>query len=73
MTPQLQQFRVALTADFYEETGQTKYRDIGLSLVENNSRISVDKFLDHRPEIEPDQLTGVNGVIVLTPVFRLAA
>lgn len=67
MTPQLQQFRVALTADFYEETGQTKYRDIGLSLVENNSRISVDKFLDHRPEIEPDQLTGVNGVIVLTP------
>ncbi len=60
-------FRVALTADFYDASGQTKYRDIGLGLFESHSRIAVARFADHRPEIEPDQLAGVNGVIVLAP------
>ena len=62
-----QQFRVALTADFYDASGQTKYRDFGLSLFEGCDRIAVSRFADHRPEIEPEQLAGVNGVIVLTP------
>ena len=60
-------FRVALTADFYDTRGQTKYRDIGLGLFESHRRIAVTRFADHRPEIEPDQLSGVNGVIVLAP------
>ena len=60
-------FRVALTADFYDAAGQTKYRDIGLSQFDGCDRIAVSRFADHRAEIEPDQLAGVNGVIVLTP------
>lgn len=60
-------FRVALTGDFYDAAGQLKYRDIGLDLLKQAAGIDVQKFADHRPEIEPDQLAGVNGVVVLTP------
>ena len=60
-------FRVALTGDFYDAAGQLKYRDIGLDLLQSAAGIDLQKFADHRPEIEPDQLSGVNGVIVLTP------
>jgi len=60
-------FRVALTADFYDASGRTKYRDIGLNLFDGRDRIAIDRFADHRSEIEPDQLAGVNGVIVMTP------
>ncbi len=64
MTP----FRIALTADFYDDRGQTRYRDIGLSLFEQHAaRCSISRFADHRSVIAPDQLVGVNGVIVLTP------
>jgi phosphoglycerate dehydrogenase-like enzyme len=60
-------FRVALTADFYHATGATKYRDIGLKLFDDCNRIVVSQFSEHRPEIASKQLTGINGVIVLTP------
>lgn len=64
MTP----FRIALTADFYNDCGETKYRDIGLSLFDQcASRCAITRFAEHRPAIAPDQLTNVNGVIVLTP------
>ena len=60
-------FRVAFTADFYDAQGRTKYRDIGNGLFDGQGQIAVDRFADHRPEIEPDQLASVNGVIVLAP------
>ncbi len=60
-------FRVALTADFYDASGATKYRDIGLKLFDDCNRIVVSQFSEHHPEIAPQQLTGINGVIVLTP------
>jgi phosphoglycerate dehydrogenase-like enzyme len=62
-----QRFRVALTGDFYEPDGSLKYRDIGLGLFESSDRVEAQKFATHAPEITPDQLAGVNGVIVLTP------
>jgi phosphoglycerate dehydrogenase-like enzyme len=65
--PQPSSFRVALTADFYEANGATKYRDIGLKLFDGLSHFVVSQFADHRAEIEPQQLAGANGVIVLTP------
>ncbi len=67
MTQVTSDFRVALTADFYDASGATKYRDIGLSLFEGEGRIAVSTFPVHKPEIQPQQLAGVNGVIVLTP------
>ena len=67
MTQPPTSFRVALTADFYDASGATKYRDIGLSLFDGYDRIVASPFTNHRAEIDPQQLTGVNGVIVLTP------
>ncbi len=67
MTQTPASFKVALTADFYDAHGATKYRDIGLTLFDACNRIIVSQFAEHRSEIEPQQLAGVNGVIVLTP------
>ena len=60
-------FQVGLTNDFYDAAGQLKYRDIGLSVLDSASGIAYQKLADHRPEMEPDQLVGLNGVVVLTP------
>lgn len=60
-------FRVALTGDFTDAEGKPRYRDIGLSIIENSRGIIVKPFDEHRPEIGPDQLAGSNGAIVLTP------
>lgn len=59
-------FRVVLTADFYDAEGRLKYRDIGLNLLESAPRIEVRRFAEHRAEIEPQQLAGANGAIVLS-------
>ena len=60
-------FQVALTADFHNAHGRPKYRDIGLGLFDDAPRIAVAPFGEHLAEIQPEQLAGVNGVIVLTP------
>lgn len=60
------QFRVALTNDFFDAEGRLKYRDIGLDLLESADGIEVSRFAEHRAEIAPEQLAGVNGVIVLS-------
>jgi phosphoglycerate dehydrogenase-like enzyme len=60
-------FHLSLTGDFFDETGRTKYADIGLSVLQAAPHIQQTSFAEHRPEIAPDQLVGANGVIVLTP------
>ena len=60
-------FQVALTADFYDAEGRLKYRDIRLDLLESIPSLAVSRIAEHRAEIEPQQLAGANGVIVLSP------
>lgn len=60
-------FRVALTGDFFDAGGRLRYRDIGLDLLEAAPGIEVVRFPEHHAEIEPGQLAGANGVIVLSP------
>ena len=60
-------FRVALTADFYNERGQLNYPDVGLDQFANAPRIDVGQFRQHHPEIAPEQLAGIQGVMVLAP------
>lgn len=60
-------FRVALTADFYDEEGRLKYADVGLDRLDAVPGIDVSRFPEHRPEIDPEQLSGIHGVLVLTP------
>jgi phosphoglycerate dehydrogenase-like enzyme len=60
-------FHVSLTADFYDADGSLNYRDIGLELLTSQQGIAVDRFKSHSAEIEPEQLAGCNGAIVLSP------
>src|SRR5215468_10969647 len=60
-------FRLALTADFFDEGGQPKYADLGLSVFDSHHHVEVSRLSGHQPVIEPSQLAGAHGVIVLTP------
>ena len=60
-------FRVALTADFYDSEGTCKFRDMGLALFDGQAHVRTSVFDAHRPEIGPEQVAGVQGVVVLTP------
>jgi phosphoglycerate dehydrogenase-like enzyme len=59
-------FRVALTADFYDADDRLKYRDVGLSVFEQ-AGAQVVRFAEHHPSIAPQQLSGCQAVVVLTP------
>ena len=59
-------FQVALTGDFQKD-GKTIYPDFDLEQLKNASRIKYNFFTEHKLEIEPEQLKGFQGVIVLTP------
>ncbi|MDA0347561.1 MAG: NAD(P)-dependent oxidoreductase [Verrucomicrobia bacterium] len=65
-------FRVALTGDSFKN-GVPVYPDFDLSLLKGTEGIEVVPFEEHRPEIGPDQLEGVQGVIVLTPAVSRAS
>ncbi len=60
-------FRVALTGDFFSANGSTKYPDIGLSMFDGQPQVEWVKFREHKTPIAAEQVTGVQGVIVLTP------
>lgn len=62
-----QWFRVALTADFYNPDGTSKYDEMRLSLLDDEPHISYSSFSEHRTVIGADQIGDANGVIVLTP------
>jgi phosphoglycerate dehydrogenase-like enzyme len=62
-----EKFVVTLTGDFYDATGSSKYRDLGLSVLAENPRIEQRVFKEHRKEIGAEQFAGAQGVIVLTP------
>ena len=66
-------FRVALTADFYDEAGHPKFADLGLSVFDGQSHIAVSNFASHQPVIQPDQISGAHGVVVLTPQVTRAS
>jgi len=63
----LNRFNVFLTADFYDDQGQSKFSDIGLSQFTDQPQIQLSTFVEHRAEIAADQLAEAQGVIVLTP------
>lgn len=60
-------FRIALTADFYDESGTPRYSDFGLDTFEGQDHITISKFTEHYGKITPDQLKDCNAVLVLTP------
>ena len=67
MTNSKPPFRIALTADFYDEAGEPKFVDLGLGVFDGQDAVQVTQFAEHRPDITPDQLADCSGVVVLTP------
>ena len=59
-------FKIALTADFQKE-GKLVYPDFDLEQLKTASGIKYDFFPEYKSEIEPEQLKGFQGVIVLFP------
>ena len=60
-------FRVSITADFYDECGEPKYSDFGLSVFDGHDSIDVAAFSQHNVEIGAEQLAHAHAVLVLTP------
>ena len=60
-------FRIALTADFYDEQGAPKFADLGMAVFHGQPHCEVSRFAVHAPEVTPDQIGQHHGVIVLTP------
>lgn len=67
MATSLRTFRVALTGDFYNDAGQTPFRDMGLSVLDALPKFEYFPLAERRPVIGADQLADANAVIVLTP------
>lgn len=65
--PDLKNFRIALTGDFFDRQGKPRFADLGLGLFRDQAHVAVSQFETHRPEITPDQLKGAQASIVLTP------
>jgi phosphoglycerate dehydrogenase-like enzyme len=59
-------FRIGLTGDFHKD-GEPVYPDFDLGPLEREPAIALTTFDEHHDEIAPEQLAGLNGVIVLTP------
>ncbi len=59
-------FQIALTGDFQKD-GKPVYPDFDLGQIQATDGIEYTVFKEHRPEIDPAQLKGIQGVIVLTP------
>ena len=66
-TPAAPHFQAALTADFYDQSGQPKFRDLGLDEFRNQPHVVIQPFTQHQPVIQAEQLADCHGVVVLTP------
>jgi phosphoglycerate dehydrogenase-like enzyme len=60
-------FRIAWTADFMTGDGTPRFADVGLDVLASQPHLEHVPLAEHHPVIAPEQLAGVQGVIVLTP------
>jgi phosphoglycerate dehydrogenase-like enzyme len=58
---------LALTADFYDDSGCPKFADLGLGVFQHQPHIQLTQLAENRREIGADQLANLQGVIVLAP------
>ncbi|MCE9603293.1 MAG: dehydrogenase [Planctomycetia bacterium] len=60
-------FRLGQTADFFTDSGEPRYRDMGSGVAEHYAGIELSRLERHEPEVQAEQLRGLHGVVVLTP------
>jgi phosphoglycerate dehydrogenase-like enzyme len=63
-TPQ-RRFVVALTADFFDNAGNLKFRDVGLSTLNGQQSIAIVPMHGFHQCVKPEQLQGVQGAILM--------
>jgi phosphoglycerate dehydrogenase-like enzyme len=80
-------FRIAFTGDFLNEEGQSAYGDISLSLLDSKPYVRYHFLKGHTPkkndptfwkriyalEVKAEQITGIDGLVVLRPWVKRAA
>ncbi len=66
-------FTIGITRDFLGPDGVLSYRDIGIGLIEQERGMSWRYLDEHRPEVGPDQLEGLDAVLSLTPRWSAAS
>ncbi|MDQ2947294.1 MAG: dehydrogenase [Acidobacteriota bacterium] len=67
MTPPAPRFEVAFSADFLNESGQTAFPDIGLSVLKDQPGISYRFLEEYRVAYTTDQISAVDVLISLKP------
>ena len=60
-------FIVALSGDIYDSDGKPKFAELGLDQFEGQGHIQLGATLENRPEIGPDQISDIQGLILLAP------
>jgi phosphoglycerate dehydrogenase-like enzyme len=61
-------FRIAITADFFDEAGRARYRDLGLSVLDEAAAVAHAPLTEYHAELQAAQIAGgVNAVLVLAP------
>lgn len=65
--PNVGQFRLGLTADFFSAAGEPRYREMDRRLADAYPQLDFFRLTRHEPELQPEQLVGLDGLIVLTP------
>ncbi|HEV7221772.1 MAG TPA: NAD(P)-dependent oxidoreductase [Pirellulales bacterium] len=80
-------FRIALTGDFLDESGESAYGDLGLSRLKDSGLVQYRFLRDQAPrpgdrsywdsfyamEVQPRHLAEIDGLIVLRPWIKRAA
>lgn len=65
-----EKFQVGITRDFLGAEGRLTYKDIGLGLLDNESRCTY-RFLDeHKSPVTPEQAAAFDAVLSLTPGWK---
>jgi phosphoglycerate dehydrogenase-like enzyme len=60
-------FKIGLTRDFLLEDEKLAFEDIGLGLLDEQPHIEYHFFKEFSPEITPEQIRGLDGIMVLIP------
>lgn len=60
-------FRIGLTRDFLKPDGTIGFGDIGLSLFDSAPNVVWEFLPEHKPILEPGQVAGYDGLLVLAP------
>jgi len=73
MTACSKKFSIALTGDFHDDGGSTKFPDMGLQYLDEDPDVEYFAFEEHRPEIGIDQYGDANAILVMAPKVTAAS